>query len=204
MMAAIMCGGKGSRIKNSIDMEKPLLMLKGKTMIELVLYALAESHEFDKIIGVTSSNTPKTQAFVNCYLTLLMTDLIKTEGRSYSKDLSEVLNNLKPATIFVVPADLPLLSPKVVQKVLSRYSAVSPCVSIVSDYKFVVNMGIKPSLVLNINSKEYCHTGISIIDSSKVKGFTTLKEYYLIMNEKEIAVNVNTKEELEIAERLLG
>jgi len=204
MIAAIMCGGKGSRIKNSIDIEKPLLMLKGKTMIELVLYALAESHEFDKIIGVTSSNTPKTQAFVNCYLALLMTDLIKTEGRSYSKDLSEVLNKLKPATIFVVAADLPLLSPRVVQKVLSRYSAVSPCVSILSDYKFVVNMGIKPSHVLNINSKEYCHTGISIIDSSKVKGLNTLKEYFIIMNEKEIAVNVNTKAELEIAERLLG
>jgi GTP:adenosylcobinamide-phosphate guanylyltransferase len=204
MIAAIMCGGKGSRIKNSIDMEKPLLKLKGKTMIEIVLYALAESHEFDKIIGVTSSNTPKTHAFVNCYLALLMTDLIKTEGISYSKDLSIVLNKLKPATIFVVPADLPLLSTRVVQKVLNKYYAVSPCVSIVSDYKFVVNMGIKPSLVLNINSKEYCHTGISIIDSSKVMGFATLKEYYIIMNEKEIAVNVNTKEELEIAERLIG
>jgi GTP:adenosylcobinamide-phosphate guanylyltransferase len=180
MIAAIMCGGKGSRIKNSIDMEKPLLKLKGKTMIEIVLYALAESHEFDKIIGVTSSNTPKTHAFVNCYLALLMTDLIKTEGRSYSKDLSIILNKLKPATIFVVPADLPLLNTRVIQKILSRYYAVSPCVSIVSDYKFVV------------------------IDSSKVMGFATLKEYYIIMNEKEIAVNVNTKEELEIAERLLG
>jgi GTP:adenosylcobinamide-phosphate guanylyltransferase len=65
-------------------------------------------------------------------------------------------------------------------------------------------MGIKPSLILNINSKEYCHTGITIVDSSKVEGFATVKEYYVIMNEKEIVVNVNTRGELEIAERLLG
>jgi len=204
MIAAIMCGGKGSRMQNFVNVEKPLLELKGKTMIERVLDALTQSREFHKIIGVTSSNTPRTKAFIRCYIPWLTIDVIKTEGKSYSQDLSILLNKLKPATIFVVPADLPLLNPKIIQEIIGRYFPGLPCVSIVSDKQFVVNTGVKPSLVLSIDSKEYCHTGITIVDSSKVKGLTTLKEYYVIMNEREIVVNVNTRRELEIAERLLG
>lgn len=204
MIAAIMCGGKGSRMQNFVNVEKPLLELKGKTMIERVLDALTQSGEFHKIIGVTSSNTPRTKAFIGCYISWLTIDVIKTEGKSYSQDLSIILNKLKPATVFVVPADLPLLNPKIIQEIIGRYSSGLPCVSIVSDKQFVVDMGVKPSLVLSINSKEYCHTGITIVDSSKVKGIATLKEYYVIMNEREIVVNVNTRRELEIAERLLG
>lgn len=200
MIAAMMCGGKGSRMENFIDIEKPLLEVKGKTMVERVLDALVQSRDFEKIFGVISPNTPKTNVFVSYHLS----DIIKTEGKSYSTDLSIVLNKLKPSTIFVIPADLPLLNPKIIHKIISRYTPGLPCVSIISDKQFVVNMGIKPSLILNINSKEYCHTGITIVDSSKVEGFTTVKEYYVIMNEKEIVVNVNTRGELEIAERLLG
>lgn len=204
MIAAMMCGGKGSRMENFIDIEKPLLEVKGKTMVERVLDALVQSRDFDKIFGVISSNTPKTNVFVSYYLSWSTVDIIKTEGKSYSTDLSIVLNKLKPSTIFVIPADLPLLNPKIIHKIISTYIPGLPCVSIISDKQFVVNMGIKPSLILNINSKEYCHTGITIVDSSKVEGFTTVKEYYVIMNEKEIVVNVNTRGELEIAERLLG
>ena len=204
MIAAVMCGGKGSRMQNFVNVEKPLLELKGKTMIERVLDALTQSREFHKIIGVTSSNTPRTKAFIRCYIPWLTIDVIKTEGKSYSQDLSILLNKLKPATIFVVPADLPLLNPKIIQGIIGKYFPGLPCVSIVSDKQFVVNTGVKPSLVFSINSKEYCHTGITIVDSSKVKGLTTLKEYYVIMNEREIVVNVNTRRDLEIAERLLG
>jgi GTP:adenosylcobinamide-phosphate guanylyltransferase len=62
---------------------------------------------------------------------------------------------------------------------------------------------MKSGLVLTIKSKQYCHTGITVIDSSRVKGVCNLKEYYVIMNEKEIAVNVNTGGELDVAKRLV-
>jgi GTP:adenosylcobinamide-phosphate guanylyltransferase len=42
-----------------------------------------------------------------------------------------------------------------------------------------------------------------IVDSSKHRTNSKLKENYLIMNEKEVAVNVNTVMELRTAERLL-
>jgi GTP:adenosylcobinamide-phosphate guanylyltransferase len=42
-----------------------------------------------------------------------------------------------------------------------------------------------------------------MIDSSKHRSNSKLEEYFLIMNEKEIAINVNTVLELKTAERLL-
>lgn len=202
MVAAIMCGGKGSRMRQSSDFEKPLLKLKDKTMIEHVLHALAASKKFGRIVGVSSSNTPKTSAFLS-YCSPDLIDVIETEGTSYSRDLCMVLKNLKPAMVFVVSSDLPLLNPKIVQNIIYSCLPQLPCISIVSEKQYVQSIGIKPSVVITIGAKEYCHSGINIIDSSKIDDDRKLEEYYLIMNEKEIAVNVNTREELEVAERLL-
>lgn len=202
MVAAIMCGGKGSRMRQSADFEKPLLKLKDKTMIEHVLHALAASKKFGRIVGVSSSNTPKTSAFLS-YCSPDLIDVIETEGTSYSRDLCMVLKNLKPAMVFVVSSDLPLLNPKIVQNIIYNCLPQLPCISIVSEKQYVQSIGIKPSVVITIGAKEYCHSGINIIDSSKIDDDRKLEEYYLIMNEKEIAVNVNTREELEVAERLL-
>lgn len=202
MIAAIMCGGKGSRMRQSVDIEKSLLKLKGKTMIEHVLHALVESKMFGRIVGISSSNAPKTSTFLRYYSSGLI-DVIETEGISYSKDLSMVLRNLKPAIVFVVSSDLPLLNPKVVQNIIFSCLPELPCISIVSEKQYVQNIGIKPSLVVRIGAKEYCHSGITIVDSSKINEDCKLEEYYVIMNEKEIAVNVNTRQELEVAERLL-
>ena len=202
MVAAIMCGGKGSRMRQSADFEKPLLKLKDKTMIGHVLHALAASKKFGRIVGISSSNTPKTSAFLS-YCSPDLIDVIETEGTSYSKDLCMVLKNLKPAMVFVVSSDLPLLNPKIVQNIIYSCLPQLPCISIVSEKQYVQSIGIKPSVVITIGAKEYCHSGINIIDSSKIDDDRKLEEYYLIMNEKEIAVNVNTREELEVAERLL-
>jgi GTP:adenosylcobinamide-phosphate guanylyltransferase len=49
---------------------------------------------------------------------------------------------------------------------------------------------------------QYCHSGITIFNTMAV-GTEPVKEHYLVMNRKEIALNVNTKEELELAEKLL-
>jgi adenosylcobinamide-phosphate guanylyltransferase len=202
IVAAIMCGGKGSRMGQSSYIEKPLLRVKDKTMIEYVLHALVASKKFERIVGVSSSNTPKTSTFLGeCSPTLI--DVIETEGTSYSKDLSAVLRSLKPAMVFVVSSDLPLLNAKIVQNIIFSCLLELPCISIVSEKQYVQSIGIKPSLVVTIGAKEYCHSGISIIDSSKINKDHKLEEYYIIMNEKEIAVNVNTRQELDVARGLL-
>jgi adenosylcobinamide-phosphate guanylyltransferase len=202
MMAAIMCGGKGSRMREFASVEKPLLKLNGKTMVELVLNALVGSEKFRRIVAVTSYNAPMTNAYVYSNLSHEI-DVIKSEGRSYSQDISTVLNTLKPATVFVVAADLPLLESKDVMKIVSQCRLEDTCMSVVSAKQFVIRLGIKPSVIVCINSRQYCHTGISVIDSKKVDGTVSIAERYLIMNQKGVAVNVNTRSDLEAAERMM-
>jgi adenosylcobinamide-phosphate guanylyltransferase len=204
MAAAIMCGGKGSRMQGLANIEKPLLKLKGKTMVELVLDTLLESEIFSKIVAATSSNTPITYSYLLASNLSHKIDVLQTEGISYSHDISTVLNTLRPATIFLVGADLPLLRSNDVKQIISKRRLEYPCTSVVCDKRFVTNIGINPSITVCINMRQYCHSGISIIDSSKVCGSAALDEHYLVMNQKGVAVNVNTRSDLEIAEKLMS
>ena len=78
------------------------------------------------------------------------------------------------------------------------------CASIILEKHFVENTGITPSVVVNIGEQQYCHSGIIIFNSPKFKECQNIKEYFILMNKREIAVNVNTFKELQLAERLLS
>lgn len=104
----------------------------------------------------------------------------------------------------VVPSDLPLLNSQIVSEILdavdnsSRRKEHGPAISIVLEKGFVERTGAKPSIVQD----QYCHSGITIFNTMSV-GTKPVEEYYWVMNRKEIALNVNTKKELELAKKLL-
>ena len=198
-----MCGGKGSRLQGFAKIEKPLLKLNGRTMVELVFDALLNSEEFYKIVAVTSRNTPMTSSYIATKLSRKI-DLIETSGIAYPSDISVVLNIFRPYTIFVVGCDLPLLRLRDIKKILSQHRPEHACTSVVSDKRFVRSLGINPSIIVRINARQYCHTGISIFDSSKICGTDRVDEHYVVINENGVAVNVNTRSDFEIAQKLMS
>jgi GTP:adenosylcobinamide-phosphate guanylyltransferase len=198
-----MCGGKGSRLQGFAKIEKPLLKLNGRTMVELVFDALLNSEEFYKIVAVTSRNTPMTSSYIATKLSRKV-DLIETSGIAYPCDISVVLNIFRPYTIFVVGCDLPLLRLRDIKKILSQHRPEHACTSVVSDKRFVTSLGINPSIIVRINARQYCHTGISIFDSSKICGTDRVDEHYVVINENGVAVNVNTRSDFEIAQKLMS
>lgn len=198
-----MCGGKGSRLQGFAKIEKPLLKLNGRTMVELVFDALLNSEEFYKIVAVTSRNTPMTSSYIATKLSRKI-DLIETSGIAYPSDISVVLNIFRPYTIFVVGCDLPLLRLRDIKKILSQHRPEHACTSVVSDKRFVTSLGINPSIIVRINARQYCHTGISIFDSSKICGTDRVDEHYVVINENGVAVNVNTRSDFEIAQKLMS
>ena len=198
-----MCGGKGSRLQGFAKIEKPLLKLNGRTMVELVFDALLNSEEFYKIVAVTSRNTPMTSSYIATKLSRKV-DLIETSGIAYPCDISVVLNIFRPYTIFVVGCDLPLLRLRDIKKILSQHRPEHACTSVVSDKRFVTSLGINPSIIVRINARQYCHTGISIFDSSKICGTDRVDEHYVVINQKGVAVNVNTRSDFEIAQKLMS
>jgi adenosylcobinamide-phosphate guanylyltransferase len=192
-----MCGGRASRMKKA-GMEKPLLKVNGVTMVERVVSALASSDRFARIVAATSPNTPKTNEFLKSK----GIETIETAGEGYSQDLSQLLSKLKPQKVMAVPADLPLLNSHIVDEILNSIAdrqEHEPAISIIIEKGFVERIGVKPSIIV---LDQYCHSGITIFNTMIV-GTEPVKEHYLIMNRKEIAINVNTKEELELAEKLL-
>jgi adenosylcobinamide-phosphate guanylyltransferase len=192
-MAAIMCGGKATRMQ--AETEKPLIKVGNVAMIERVVSALAGSHRLSRIVAVASFNTPKTKEFLG----LKGIEVIETAGEGYPQDLSRVFARLRPEKVMVVPADIPLVDPRVIGDIVDAAgNKQEPAVSVVLEKEFVENMGVKPSVVFG----RYCHSGITIFDTTKIAG-DVVEERYLVMNRKEIALNVNTKEERELAEKLL-
>jgi adenosylcobinamide-phosphate guanylyltransferase len=188
-----MCGGMASRMGASL--EKPLLKVGGIPMIERVVSALVSSGRFDRIVAAVSPHTPRTKEFLRS----ISIDIVETVGEGYSQDMSRLLSRLKPRKVVVVSADLPLLDAQVVSHIVDAAShKKEPAVSIVLEKEFVENIGVKPSVVFG----QYCHSGITIFDTAKIPD-EIVQESYIVINRKEIALNVNTKEELELAEKLL-
>ena len=205
MMALVMCGGKGIRLQQFGGLEKPLLNLKGKAMIEYVLDALIRSQKFRRIIAVSSPFSSKTTTFLyhHPYYSNGLIEVIRTEGDSYSKDLSFVLNKIKPDRVLTVSADLPLLSSYIVHQIVICNIPRFSCASIILEKCFVENLGVTPSVVFNIGAQQYCHSGILVFNYPRLKECQKIKEYFILMNKREIAVNVNTLKELQVAETLL-
>jgi adenosylcobinamide-phosphate guanylyltransferase len=198
-----MCGGRASRMQQQQQggIEKPLIKVDGVAMVERVISALASSDRFDRIIAAVSPNTPKTNEFLKSK----GIEIIETAGEGYSQDLSHLLSKLKPDKVVVVPSDIPLLNSQIVKEILNTINddddrqEQEQAISIILEKGFVEEIGVKPSIVL---MNQYCHSGITIFNSMVVST-EPVKEHYLVMNRKEIALNVNTKEELELAEKLL-
>lgn len=184
--------------------EKPLLKVDGIAMVERVILALAGSGRFDRILAAISPNTPKTKELLKSK----GIETIETPGEGYSNDLSYLLSKLKPQRVMVVPSDMPLLNSQIISEILDAIDNSSSSsssrkekgqvISIILDKGFVERTGAKPSIVVD----QYCHSGITIFNTMSV-GTEPVEEYYLVMNRKEIALNVNTKEELELAKKLL-
>lgn len=192
MIGAMMSGGLGSRMGGG---EKPMTMVGGKSLAERVADALKGSNSFSRIVAAVSPNTPLTKQL----LSSLGFEVIDTSGTGYSHDLSLLLSVLAPEKVLIVPADLPLLTAETVREVaikLSPHNA--PAVSAVLDRSFVESIGITPSVIIG----DKCHSGITLFDAGRV-GDKPVEELYFTINIKEIAVNVNTKTEKEMAELLL-
>ena len=109
MIAIVMAGGKGSRMKSS---DEKLLLPYKKPIILHVADALSDSDCFSEIIFITSPNSPKTKKLLleNNY------KIIDSTGQGYVQDLNNILKSIGDS-VFVTSADLPLLDQNIIKKI---------------------------------------------------------------------------------------
>jgi len=190
MIGLVMAGGKGTRM--DISNEKLLLEYK-KPVIFHVIDALKNSHCFSKVIAATSQNSPDTKQA----LEQRGIETLTTSGSGYTNDLNFLLQSMD-GFVFVVSGDLPLLDEKIIQDITEKFNSENVWTSFLVSKKFLNSLGLESSLLVNSDNIECTYTGISIINANKIKNLNSVKENYIILDDKRIAFNLNTRKDYEL------
>jgi len=193
MIGLVMAGGKGTRM--NISNEKLLLEYK-KPVIFHVIDALKNSHCFSQVIVATSPNSPDTKHV----LEQNRIETLSTPGNGYVNDLNFLLQKMS-GFVFVASGDLPLLDEKIIQLITEKFNSENVWTSFLVSKKFLNSLGLESSLLVNSDNIECTYTGISIINVNKLglgNWSSPVKENYIILDDKRIAFNLNTKKDYEL------
>ena len=190
MIGIVMAGGKGSRM--SLDGEKLLLKYK-KPVILHVVDSLKNSNCFSKIFTITTCNSPKTKKL----LQENNIEIFDTPGIGYVEDLNLVLQTIHDV-VLVTSGDLPLLDQQIIQKIVQQYNSQNIWTSIIITNKFLTSLGIQSDYSVNFNNQKCNFTGISLINADKISSFENMVENYIIIDDKRIAFNLNTKQDYDL------
>ena len=190
MIGLVMAGGKGTRM--NLDDEKLLLKYK-KPVILHVIDSLQNSNSFTKILAITSCNSPKTKKF----LEENKVEIFDTSGIGYVQDLNSVLKTIHDK-VLVTSGDLPLLDVEIIQNIVSHFNPKKTWTSILVTNKFLTSLGLESDFSVDFDGQKCHYTGISLINSEKISSLDTLDENYIVIDDKRIAFNLNSKRDYDL------
>ena len=193
--AILMAGGMGTRLK--VPCEKPLFKLHDKPLIKYVLDNLKSSRLIDEIVIAVSPNTCETTK----YLQSLNDDfkILDTSGDDYLKDLSYILDYFerqsKNDILLFINADLPFISSKTIDEVLKTYlKSDKDALSVIVPVEVFESLGLDYSYEFN----GCVPSGLNILRSENI----IQDEMQLVLKKVELALNINTIPDSEIAKKL--
>ena len=196
MTALVMAGGKGSRL--AFSEEKPLLSVDGKPVVACVLDALLGAKRVDSVVVAVSCRTPKTAAFVRGF----PVRVVETPGGGYIPDMQFVIKELGLGAVLAIVSDLPLITHEVIDDVVERYELCGkPALTVAVPIETKTKLGAGVDYAFEAEGRTLVPTGINLIDGKLIDGGWMEQEVY-VLEKDEVAVNVNTAEELRLAERL--
>jgi len=185
MIGLVMAGGKGTRM--NLDDEKLLLVHK-KPIILQVVESLKNSKCFSKILAITSPNSPNTKKF----LQEKNVEILNSSGIGFVEDLNSVLKTIDD-DVFVTSGDLPLLNKKIIQKIVNQYDPQKIWTSVLVTDKFLISLGFESNYFINFENQKCHYSGISLINSKNITSLDKLDENYVVIDDKRVAFNLNTK-----------
>jgi adenosylcobinamide-phosphate guanylyltransferase len=196
--ALVMAGGKGTRM--SLSEEKPLIRVGGKPVIEHVLAALENAKKVTSVVVAVSDYTPKTAKLMLQF----PVSVIKTPGKEYVSDMRYAVKSLTLHSVLAIGADLPLITGEVVDAIVDCYERCGkPALSVVVPMETKEKLGLGGEYAFKVGNMRVVPAGINVIDGQRIDE-KELDEEICLLNQKEVAVNINTVQELSIAESLFA
>ena len=193
--AILMAGGMGTRLK--VPCEKPLFKLHDKPLIKYVIDNLKSSRLIDQIVIAVSPNTRQTTE----YLRSLNEDykILDTSGDDYLKDLSYILDYFekrsKEDILVFINADLPFISSQTIDDVITHYlDSDKDALSVLVPVEVFEDLGLEYSY----DFEGKVPSGLNILRSENI----IQDENQLVLSKVELALNINTIPDSEIAEKL--
>ena len=194
-----MAGGKGSRI--GIPVEKPLLLLLGKPLVDWVAEAVLRAKNISEFCVVTSANTLETEKHCQSK----GWKVLRTDAKGYHNDLKQAASEANlMGPILTIPADSPAVTGKFLDKIVSEFGACGK-----EFYAVFVPIQTREGLGLSVDSTDeyegerYAVSGVNIVNGTKIQGEGKIETCALITKEVEVLLNINTITDLEIAEKIM-
>lgn len=198
--ALITAGGKGTRIRE-LGAEKPMIPVLGRPLIDYVLDAVRGSRSVGEVYVSVSDNTPMTRA----YLKERRVNLIETSGAEYCQDLQRALRVLRTDHVLICPADMPLMSSREIDEIIDGYSRSGvESYSVTIPHEILEKLGAKPSYQFTVDDVDTVLCGISVVDREQMVRGALLTEGYAVLRSEDLALNVNTMDDLRAAEKRLA
>ncbi len=195
--ALIMAGGRGTRMSHRL--EKPLIPILGKPMVERVLDAIKRSTKVGRTLVVVSPNTPATAEKMASTSTV---ETIEAPGEGYIQDMRYVIKNEKLKTVLIVSADLPLITPELIDLVLEKYERCNkPALMVAVRRDFYEQQGFLSNSNYSQRYGPIIPAGINVLDGTRIDE-KELEEEVLVLDRTEIAANINSREDVEKAQEL--
>jgi len=189
-----MAGGLGTRLQMG---EKPMVRLFGRPLIDWVVSALETAA--DRIFVATTDHVPETMEWAE----RMGLYLVETPGEGYVPDMISAVEEAGiDDPVLIVMADLPLLRGDIVEEIIEVYESVpEPALSVHVPLDTYRRIATKPDSLFNYRGRLIVPSGVNVLLGSKIR--FEQEDYHLILDRIELAVNVNSPEDLAVCETIL-
>lgn len=197
--ALITAGGRGTRIKE-MGVEKPMVLLHGRPMIDHVLEQMMLVDEISSVYVSVSDNVPNTRR----HLEQMGVNLLETSGTEYCHDLIQAAEGIAEDHIFICPADLPLLRAELVSDVVREFlKRKEQSLTVGIPLEKALEFGVDVTFYENVAGQPLMPCGVSVVDRKRMLTREFLPGSYYVAETPDVAVNVNTMADLKKAEKEL-
>jgi len=176
--------------------EKPLLEVSGKSMLQLVIEVLKQT-SVDRIVVASSTNTPATTIEARRQ----RVEVLVTPGDGFEEDMRFAIRQLSLGDVLVVSADLPFITADIVERAVQKYrSSRKPALAVMAKPEVYEEIGSKPQYLFKVDGQDFVPVGINMVDGKRIDE-GELDQTIFVIDSGDAVLNVNTSTELDLARK---